>query len=129
MTHSRSMSLAWLICHAQDHFIFLTVLFISMTYVLFLIQMLVLLSLYVMLTILLSIFICTAATLFCACLVSVQVSAPYAIAGSTHELYTCLLLLKISRCWAYAAEPVIILRCISLSWFFSLMQWCCPMYT
>ena len=42
-------------------------------------------------------------------LVSVQVSAPYVIAGSTQELYTCLfrqmarLLLKISRCLAYAA--------------------------
>ena len=67
-----------------------------------------------------------AASLFCACLVSVQVSAPYAIAGSTQELYTCLfrqmarLLLKISRCLAYAAQPATILRCISLSWFFSL---------
>ena len=48
------------------------------------------------------------------------------IAGSTQELYTCLfrqmarLLLKISRCLAYAAQPATILRCISLSWFFSL---------
>ena len=45
---------------------------------------------------------------------------------STQELYTCLfrqmarLLLKISRCLAYAAQPAMILRCISLSWFFSL---------
>ena len=39
--------------------------------------MLVLLSLYVMLSILLSILVCAAASLFCACLVSVQVSAPY----------------------------------------------------
>ena len=37
--------------------------------------MLVLLSLYVMLSILLSILVCAAASLFCACLVSVQVSA------------------------------------------------------
>ena len=50
----------------------------------------------------------------------------YVIAGSTQELYTCLfrqmarLLLKISRCLAYAAQPAMILRCISLSWFFSL---------
>ena len=50
----------------------------------------------------------------------------YVIAGSTHELYTCLfrqiarLLLKMSRCLAYAAQPAMILRCISLSWFFSL---------
>ena len=70
--------------------------------------------------------VCAAACLFCDCLVIVQVSAPYVIAGSTQELYTCLfrqmarLLLKISRCLAYAAQPAMILSCISLSWFFSL---------
>ena len=74
-------------------------------------QMLVFLSLYVMLSILLSILACAATSLFCACLVSVQVSAPYVMAGSTQELYTCLfrqmarLLLKMSRCLAYAAQP------------------------
>ena len=99
-------SLRRLICPAQDHFIFLTVLIISMTFVLSLTQMLVFLSLYVMLSILLSILVCAAASLFCACLVSVQVSAPYVIAGNTQELYTCLfrqmarLLLKMSRCLA-----------------------------
>ena len=94
-------SLRRLICPAHDHFIFsLTVLIMSMPFVLSLTLMLVFLSLYVMLSILLSI-------LFCACLVSVQVSAPYVIAGSTQELYTCLfrqmarLLLKISRCWVF----------------------------
>ena len=56
-----------------------------MSFVLSLTQMLVLLSLYVMLSILLSILVCAAASLFCACLVSVQVSAPYVIAGSTQE--------------------------------------------
>ena len=81
-------SLRRLICPAQDHFIFLTVLIISMTFVLSLTQMLVFLSLYVMLSILLSILVCAAASLFCACLFSVQVSAPYVIAGSTQELYT-----------------------------------------
>ena len=55
-------------------------------FVLSLTQMLVFLSLYVMLSILLSIFVCAAASLFCACLVSVHVSAPYVIAGSTQEL-------------------------------------------
>ena len=41
-------------------------------------------------------------------------------------VYTCLfrqmarLLLKISRCLAYAAQPAMILRCISLTWSFSL---------
>ena len=120
------LSLRWLICPAQDHFIFLTVYIISMTFVLSLTQMLVLLSVYVMLSILLSILVCAAASLLCACFVSVQVSAPYVTADSIHELYTCLfrqmasLLLKISRCLAYAAQPDMILRCISLSWFFSL---------
>ena len=51
-------SLKQLICPAQDHFIFLTVLIISMTFVLSLTQMLVFLSLYVMLSILLSILVC-----------------------------------------------------------------------
>ena len=41
-----------------------------------------------MLSILISILVCAAASLLCACLVSVQVSAPYGIADSTHELYT-----------------------------------------
>ena len=45
--------------------------------------MLVFLSLYVMLSIFLSILVCAAASLFCACLVSVHVSAPYVIAGRT----------------------------------------------
>ena len=77
------------------------------------------LILYVMLSILLSILVCAAASLFCACLVSVQVSAPYVIAGSRQDLYTCLfrhmarLLLKMSRCLAYAAQPAMILRCTS----------------
>ena len=66
-------------------------------------DLLLVLYLYVMLSILLSILVCAAASLFCACLVSVHVSAPYVIAGSTQELYTCpftqmaRLLLKISR--------------------------------
>ena len=83
-------SLRRLICPAQDHFIFLTVLIISMTFVLSLTQMLVFLSLYVMLSILLSILVCAAASLFCGCLASVQVSAPYIIAGSAQKFYTCL---------------------------------------
>ena len=50
-------SLRRLICPAQDHFICLTVLIISMTFVFSLTQMLVFLSLYVMLRILLSILV------------------------------------------------------------------------
>ena len=65
-------SLRRLICPAKDHFIFLTVLIISKTVVLSLTQMLAFLSLYVMLSILLSILVCAAASLFCACLVSVD---------------------------------------------------------
>ena len=45
-------------------------------FVLSLTQTLVFLSLYVMLSIPLSILVCSAASLFCDCLVSVQVSAP-----------------------------------------------------
>ena len=95
-------------------------------FVLSLTQMLVFLSLYVMLSLLLSILVCAAASLFCACVVSVQVSTPYATAGNTQELYTCFfrqmerLPLKVSRCLAYAALPAMTLRCIFLSWFFSL---------
>ena len=48
-----------------------------MTFVFSLTQMLVFLSLYVMVSILLSILVCAATHLFCACLVSVQVSAPW----------------------------------------------------
>ena len=87
------------------HFIFLTVFIISMTIVLSLTQMLVLLSVYLMLRILLFIMVCAVASLLCACLVSVQVSAPYVTTGSTQELYTCLFrqmarwLLKISGFW------------------------------
>ena len=113
-------------CQGPFHFSH-SVDYIYMSFVLSQTQMLVLLSLYVMLSILLSILVCAAASLFCACLVSVQVSAPYVIAGSTQESYTRLfrqmarLFLKISRCLAYAAQPATILRCISLSWFFSLI--------
>ena len=59
---------------------------------------------------------CAAESLWCANLVSVQVSAPYVIVGSTWELYAYLfrqmarLLLKTSRCLAYAAQPTMILR-------------------
>ena len=121
-------SLRRLICPAQDHFIVLAVLIIPMTFVLSLTQMLGFLTLYVMLSILLSILVCAAASLFCACLVSVQVSAPFHNWHRwqhTQELYTCLfremarLLLKISRGLSYAAQPAMILRFISLSWFFS----------
>ena len=51
------------------------------------------------------------------------------------ELHICLfrqmarLLLKMSRCLEYDAQPAMIFRSISLSWFFSLMLQCCPKYT
>ena len=51
-------------CPAQDHFIFLTLLIINYLCIgLFLTQMFVFLSLYVMLSILLSILVCAAASL------------------------------------------------------------------
>ena len=85
----RRSSLRRLMCPAQDHFIFRTLLIISTTFVPCLTQMLVFLSLYVMLSILLSILVCAAAGLFCACLVSVQVSAPYVVAST--KLYIDML--------------------------------------
>ena len=62
-------------------FIYITIIIINhltttIISVLSLTQMLDFLSLYVMLSILLSILVCVAASLFCACLVSVQLSAP-----------------------------------------------------
>ena len=65
-------SLRRLVCPAQDHLISLTLLFISMTFILSLTQMLVFLSLYVMLSMLLSILVNSVASLFCACFVSVM---------------------------------------------------------
>ena len=58
-------SLRRLICPVQDHFIFLTLLIISMTSVLSLTQMLIFLSLYVMLSIRLSNSVCVSASFFC----------------------------------------------------------------
>ena len=127
-------SLRRLTCPAQDHFICITLPIISRHVVLSLTQMLVCLSLYVILSILVSMLVCAAASLFCACLVSVRISAPYAIADITLELYirmfrqTTWLFFKITRCVAYVAQPATILRCISLSWFFSLRFLCCPKY-
>ena len=43
----------------------------------------------------------------------------YVIAGRTQEM--ARLLLKMSRCLAYSAQPAMIIRCISLPWLFSLM--------
>ena len=62
-------------------------------------------------------FHCVAASLFCAHLVDVHISAPDVIADSTQELYICLFR-------QMAAQPAMILRCISLSRFFAL-PWCC----
>ena len=86
----RSIGRLWGCWYAMPGPFHLSVLIISMTFALSLTQMLVFLSLNVMLSIHLSILVCAAASLFCACLASVQVSAPYVIAGSTKEVYTCL---------------------------------------
>ena len=68
-----------------------------------------------------------AASLLCAYLVSIQVFVPYVIAGNTHELNNCLFR-QVARfpCAAYAAEPAVILLCISLSWFTSLRLYVAP---
>ena len=108
-------SLRRLMCPARDHFYPIADYIYIYYFCLLSDPVLVFLSLYVMLSILLSILVCAVASLFCACLVSVQVSAPYVIAGRTHELYTCffrqmsMLLLKISRCFVYAAQLAMIL--------------------
>ena len=83
-------SLSRLMCPAQDHFILLVVFITSVTPVFGLTQVFVFLSWYVILSILLSIFVCTASSFFSTCFVSDHVSAPYVIAGSTHELQTFL---------------------------------------
>ena len=75
-----------LTCPAHVHFRLLTCSITSVTFVLSLTQMFVFLSQGVMFNIFLSIFVCAAARLFFAWVVSVHVSAPYVIAGSTHEL-------------------------------------------
>ena len=79
-------------------------------------------------SILFSILVCAAASLLCANVVSVQVFVPYyVIAGNTHELYNCLFR-QVARfpCLAYAAEPAVILRRISLSRFTSLRLYVAP---
>ena len=85
-----------------------------------LIQMFVFLSRYVVVNIILSIFVCAAASLFFAWVVSAHVSAPYVSAGSTHKLYTFLvkhgpvLRLKMSWCLANAVHPAVIRKVRSM---------------
>ena len=75
-----------LMCPAQDQFIFLTLLIMSVTFFLSLTQMLVLLF-HVILRVHFSILVCASASLFCngQCPV-LNFSAPYVIAGSMQEL-------------------------------------------
>ena len=132
-----SVDLRQLTCRTQDHLIFLTLLIIAMTFVRSVTPLLVFLSLFNVLSILFSIWVCAAASSFCVCLVSVQVYTPYVVAGSTQGLYTCLskqmarLLLKISLCLLYAPSLLrfFVVDYISVSWFFSLRLWCCPRFT
>ena len=73
------MSLWWSMCAAQDHLNVLAFLIISYVFCHSspsLTQMLVLLSLYVMSSVLLSILVCGTSRL-CACLVTIHVYAPY----------------------------------------------------
>ena len=77
-----------LICPAQDHFIFPTMLIISMTFLLSMTQMLVFLSLYVMFSILPSIW-------------------------SVRAQVCSVLVWSVSRSLVYAVQHPMILRCIS----------------
>ena len=77
-----------------------------MSFVLSLTLMLVLLSLYVMLSILLSILVCAATSLFCACLVSVQVSAVCTICHSWQHTGVVYLSLQADGKVAFEDIPV-----------------------
>ena len=65
-----------LMCPANELFIFIALLIMSMTFVLSLTKMLVRRSLYVMLSLLISILVCAAVSLFSACFLSYHISAP-----------------------------------------------------
>ena len=66
-------------CHGNANSIVLTLLVMTKTFGICLVQMLVLLSLYVIVSLPLSILVCVALSLFCACLVSVHFSESYCI--------------------------------------------------
>ena len=93
-------SLKRLMCPAQDHFIFLTMMGPCSRKVV------------------LCLFVSVQPQLEEMTTASVQVSTPYVIAGRTQELYTCLfrqmarLLLRRDPGVSYAAQPAMILRCI-----------------
>ena len=73
--HSRSICRLWGgWCALPGTISFFSHCWLYLTFVLSLTQMLVVLSLHVMLSIILSILVCAAASLFCACLVSVKCS-------------------------------------------------------
>ena len=98
-----------LLCPAEDHLIPSTLLIMARNLVISLTQVLVFLSLYVMSSIRTSMLVD-----FCASLASVNVSAPYVIAGGMQELYTCLsrqnlarLSLKKCRCLCRQMERLL----------------------
>ena len=78
----RDKSCILLMCPTQVHFRLLTCSIMAVTFVCFSVPI----HLYVMFNILRSIFVCAAAILFFAQLVSAHVTVPYVIAGSMHEL-------------------------------------------
>ena len=94
-----------LTCPAQVHFRLLTCSITSVTFVFSFTHMFVFLYRYVMFNILLSIFVCAATSLFFAWMVSAHVSAPYVIAGSTHELQ----FLSLQACSNVTLEDVAVL--------------------
>ena len=85
-----------LTCPAQVHFRLLTCSITSVTLVFSPTQMFVVLSRYVMFNTLLSIFVCVAASLFFAWVVSAHVSVPYVNAASRHDVLYQMLGMTVS---------------------------------
>ena len=82
-----------------------------------------------MLRIHISMLVCAAARLFWACFVSVNVSTPYVI-GVVHLSPQADGKVAFEQFSVFGVgHPAMILRCISLSSFFSLRLKCCPKYT
>ena len=103
---------------AHVHFRLFTCSIMSVTFVFSLTHMFVYLSRYVILSILLSICVCAAASLFFAWVVSAHVSTPSVIAESMRWRVSSSILIPmflLKMCMANAVHPAVILLWISLS--------------
>ena len=134
VTREIHRSLRRLICPAQDHFICLTLLIISMAFVISMAQTWDFLSLYVMLSMHTSFHFGLCGRTFVLLLFG-ECPGLYTICHTWQHTFRCLfvhmarLRLKTSRCLAYAAQPAMTLRFIYWSWLFSLLLRCCPRYS